>query len=275
MNEFIELIKFFSIAFYVVIIASSALSSSGILLYQRRSLFLGAALPQIAGFGLLLTALFTDNKIISYITVLFLCVIILSWHSGKGTTKLENDAFIGIGFAISMAGSLLIMAKTNAETHGYESMFKGGILASVNNDLIFTAIICIPALLILTLLKRRFLMINMSPIQAELNGLNNYRIYEYLQFICISATIIISMESLGTMGTFAFLLFPVITISQFAKNTNSLFYLCPLFGIISSLIGLCVSIEYDLPAGPSLVGVLFILWLSAMIMKKIIKIGNK
>ena len=271
MTELMESLKFFKAAFYVVIIASASLSNSGIFLYQRRSLFLGAALPQIAGFGLLLSALFTENKIVTYIVVLVLFVLILGWHSSKGALKLENDAFIGIGFAVSMAGSLLIMAKSNAETHAYESMFKGGILASVNNDIFYTATICIPALLLLTLFKRRLLMVNMSPVQAELNGLNKWRIYEYLQFICISATIIISMESLGTMGTFAFLLFPIITVCQFAKNANCLFYLCPVLGIIAGISGLGISIEYDLPAGPSIVGVLFILWILATIMKKIIK----
>lgn len=275
MNEFIELVKFFSMAFYVVIIASAALSNSGIFLYQRRSLFLGAALPQIAGFGLLLSSLFTENKIVSSLIVLVLCVIILGWHSGKGSQKLESDAFIGIGFAVSMAGSLMIMAKSSAETHGYESMFKGGILASVSETLIFTAAICIPALLLLALFKRRFLMVNMSPIQAELNGLNKWRIYEYLQFICISATIIISMESLGTMGTFAFLLFPAITVCPFAKNTKCLFYFCPILGIIAGVLGLSISVEYDLPAGPSLVGVLFIFWLIAVIIKRILIYVNK
>ena len=65
MNEILVSLKFFLAAFYVVIIASASLSNSGIFLYQRRSLFLGAALPQIAGFGLLLSALFTENKIIT------------------------------------------------------------------------------------------------------------------------------------------------------------------------------------------------------------------
>ncbi|MBQ3643860.1 MAG: metal ABC transporter permease [Candidatus Riflebacteria bacterium] len=272
MNEIIESLKFFLAAFYVVIIASASLSNSGIFLYQRRSLFLGAALPQIAGFGLLISALFTENKIITYAVVLVLCVLILGWHSSKGSVRLENDAFIGIGFAVSMAGSLLIMAKSSAETHAYESMFKGGILASVPKDIYFTAAICIPALLLLTIFKRRLLMVNMAPVQAELNGLNKWRIYEYLQFICISATIIISMESLGTMGTFAFLLFPVITLCPFAKNANCLFYLCPLLGIIAGVSGLYVSIEYDLPAGPSIVGVLFILWILATILKRVIKL---
>ena len=271
MNEITESLKFFITAFYVVIIASASLSNSGIFLYQRRSLFLGAALPQIAGFGILISSLFTENKLVTYAIVLVLCVLILGWHSSKGALKLENDAFIGIGFAVSMAGSLLIMAKSNAETHAYESMFKGGIIASVQNDVYYTAAICIPALLLLTIFKRRLLMVNMAPVQAELNGLNKWRIFEYLQFICISATIIISMESLGTMGTFAFLLFPVITLCPFAKNANCLFFLCPILGIIAGVSGLCVSIEYDLPAGPSIVGVLFIIWLIATIIKNLFK----
>ena len=112
-------------------------------------------------------------------------------------------------------------------------------------------------------------MVNMTPVQAELNGLNKGRIYEYLQFICISATIIISMESLGTMGTFAFLLFPVITLCPFAKNANSLFFLCPILGVIAGVSGLFISIEYNLPAGPSIVGVLFIVWFISMIINKI------
>ena len=218
----------------------------------------------------MLSALFTENTIISSFIVLILCVIILGWHSSKSSLKLENDAFIGIGFVVSMAGSLLIMSISNAETHGYESMFKGGILASGGKDLIFTTAICIPALIVLTFLKRRFLMVNMSPIQAELNGLNKYRIYEYLQFICISAVIIISMESLGTMGTFAFLLFPVITVSSFAKNAKSLFYICPFLGILAGVIGLSISLVKNYPAGPSIVGVLFIIWLIATIIKVII-----
>ena len=271
MNELLESLEFFLAAFYVVIIASASLSNSGIFLYQRRSLFLGAALPQIAGFGILISSLFTENKIVIYAIVLVLCVLILGWHSSKGALKLENDAFIGIGFAVSMAGSLLIMAKSTTETHAYDSMFKGGILASLSNDVFYTAAICIPALLILTIFKRRLLMVNMAPIQAELNGLNKWRIYEYLQFICISATIIISMESLGTMGTFAFLLFPVITLCPFAKNTKSLFYLCPILGVIAGILGLLLSIESNLPAGPSIVSVLFILWILATIVKKVIK----
>ena len=75
MNELLASINFFIIAFYVVIIASASLSNSGRFLYQRRSLFLGAALPQIAGFGILISSLFTENKLATYAIVLVLCVL--------------------------------------------------------------------------------------------------------------------------------------------------------------------------------------------------------
>ena len=76
MNDLLESLKFFITAFYIVIIASASLSNSGIFLYQRRSLFLGAALPQIAGFGILISSLFTEKKFIIYAIVLVLCVLV-------------------------------------------------------------------------------------------------------------------------------------------------------------------------------------------------------
>lgn len=269
-ESFTSLIEFFKIAFYVVILNAAALSTAGIFLYQRRSLFLGAALPQIAGFGIVLASIFTQSQTIALLLGLSLCIFVLAWKPSNTSIHIENDAFIGAGFTISMAGSLLILAfNKNTESHGYEMLFKGGILASMENDFYLSLAICIPALVILTILRRRMLAVNLMPIQAQITGLNKHRFYEYLQFVCIAAIILVSLGNLGTMGTFSFLLFPIITILPFAKSASSLFYILPIYGIIMGITGLGISLKFDLPAGPAIVGVLFIAWIISKIIEKI------
>ncbi|NLM16232.1 MAG: metal ABC transporter permease [Candidatus Riflebacteria bacterium] len=264
MNEsFLTLAKFFHVSFYVVIVNALALSISGLFLYQRRSLFMGAALPQIAGFALIFVSIFTESALAGFLAVIALCVYVLSWQSSKTRFKIEKDAFIGVAFVTSMAGSLLIMAMSNTETHGYDMLFKGGILAAMPNDFWRSALICIPAFICLIVFRKRLLAINMMPIQAELSGINKGRIFEYIQFIAISAVIAVSLENLGVMGTFAFLLFPMITGLTFAKSAASLFLILPIVGIVAGISGLSISIKFDLPAGPSIIAALFVIWLAS------------
>lgn len=263
MNEsFTELAKFFWLAFAVVACSGAALAVAGIYLHQRRGLFLGAALPQIAGFGLVLMSLSGAGEALSVLVVLAFCTAFLAWKPDQNHSGVTLEAFIGTGFVVAMAGSLLALSLTHAEAHGQELLFKGSILAASPDDLMMTMFLSLPLALLLIALRRRFLLVNLIPLQAQISGIK-VRTYELFQFFLLSAIIVINLKTLGAMATFGFLLFPCLSAISLTTCVSGIFWLAPTIAFAAGLAGIALAIVFDLPAGPSLIFLLALSWLLA------------
>jgi len=265
-----ELIIFFHDAILTALLTGLILSPVGLYLHLRRGLFLGAALPQLAGFGFVAAAAFTLPNWLASIAVLVVCACFFAIQPACEDSGLTLEARIGIGYVVAMAGTILILALTGAESHAAQLLLNGNVLAANCNDVHILTFFGLPLVGFLLLLRRRLMLVSLDSQMAKVIGINVW-FYEGILFLGLGSAITLTLTAAGAMACFGFLLFPPLTALCLCNRVGYLFLIAPVAAAIGGLLGLIGALAWDLPAGPSMVIGLLLTWLTAMTSKKIFK----
>src|SRR6185369_7693645 len=88
------------------------------------------------------------------------------------STRIPQEAIIGIAYAVAAAASILAMSKATGETEHLKEMLVGNILSVSWSELAKTAALFAVVGLFHFALRRKFLLISMNEAEAERQGLN-------------------------------------------------------------------------------------------------------
>ena len=80
----------------------------------------------------------------------------------------------------------------------------------------------------------------------------------------------VSLRVSGVLLTFSFLVMPPVTALMMTKSMRATFLVSAAIALISALLGVMLSYGLDLPTGPSVVGVNFLLFLVTAALKRIL-----
>lgn len=259
-----ELFAFFHDAILVALLTGAILGPAGLFLHLRRSLFLGAALPQIAGFGFVLASLLgIPNGVSAGATILLFAVAAVWKPLGRGRGMVLESG-IAFGYTVAMAGTVLLLAMTSAEGHAAELLLKGSVLASTCRDTQLLALCGVPLVLVLFLLRRRLYLVSLDPETAKTLGIRVVA-YEVLLFTVLGAAITLTLGEAGALACFGFLLFPGLAALAICRQVGSMFLFSATIGVLGAGGGVTLALWRDLPAGPAMVMALVLLWVLARI----------
>jgi ABC-type Mn2+/Zn2+ transport system permease subunit len=261
--SFAELFTFFHDAIWVSLLTGAILGPAGLFLHLRRSLFLGAALPQLAGFSFVLAGSLGIPLWISALALLSAFALFAGLKPLNEKSGLTLEAMIGIGYAVAMSGTVLLLALTHAESHASELLLKGSVLAATCRDTRLLAGLGLPLLAGLFVFRRRLYLVSLAPETALTMGLR-VAAYEIMLFLALGLAITLTLTEAGALACFGFLLFPSLCAQALCRQMRWMFLICALVGIMGAGGGLCLSLVYDLPAGPAMVAVLLLLWILSM-----------
>ena len=263
-----ELFSFFHDAILVALLTGGILGPAGLFLHLRRSLFLGAALPQLAGFGFVLaSALAIPSGVAAAGTVLAFAGF-AAWKPLRERDGLTLEAGIALGYTASMAGIVLLLAMTSAEGHAAELLLKGSVLAATCRDTQLLFWLGMPLLLLLFLCRRRLFLVSLDPETAITLGIR-VGVYEALLFTVLGAAIILTLAEAGALACFGFLLFPGLAAKEVCRRVGSMFPAAAVAGLVSAGGGVLLALARDLPAGPAMVIASVLVWLAAMILGRL------
>ncbi len=251
-GTWVELLAFFHDALLVAMVAGFLLGALGVFLHLRRSLFLGAALPQVAGLGFILAMAAHLPPWLGALGVVFGFVGLLAWQGAEEAGGCTAEAVIGLSFVTAMAVSVLVTALTGTETHGLELLLKGSVLTSTCQDLHRLVGIGLPWLLVLFLLRRRLVLISLDPEMARTLGIP-VRPYEVGLFFGASVAIVLTLQAAGAMACFGLLLLPGLGALAVAGTIRGVFAWAAALGTIGAVGGVGIALAWDLPAGPTMV----------------------
>lgn len=263
-TSLLDLISFFPHAIISSIITGLILSISGLFLHVRRSLFLGAAMPHLAGLGYVAAEVISVPGWLGAIIFLAVGSFVMAMRTPESKNPLTAEAMISVGYVIAIAGTLLILVFSNAEAHAATLLLSGSVLTITPFKTLILGLIGIPLTVGLILFRRNLLFVALDSEAASAAGFNP-RAIEGLVYLVIGVSIILTLEATGAMASFAFLLFPGLIALNLCKKVSTLFICAPITGIISGGAGILASLAFDLPAGPAMVSVLVALWLISMI----------
>ena len=222
-------------AFVAGLLVASTHVPLGLEVLRRGIIFIDLAVAQIAGLGVVITkiAFHEDHNLITQLLA-FLFALSAAYGfilTEKYLPKLQ-EAIIGSSFIVASSLALLLLANHPHGGEEVEAMLAGQILWVSWQQIIITAIVYIPLLVL-----------------WFTNRINQH----YFYFI-FAIAITISVQLVGVYLVFANLILPALGAVRYPQKLKA-GYAIAFFAL---LLGLCLSLFTDLPTGPMLVCTLVI-----------------
>ena len=244
----------------------------GCFVVWRRLSYFGDTLAHSALLGVTIAFSLELNMALSVFIISSLIALILIQLQKK--TNLPGDALLGLLAHSSLAVGLVVIGFLTFIRFDIMGLLFGDILAVTINDLY---IIWIGGALILITLKIIWKSLFASTVNyelAEAEGLNPDRAKAVFT-ILMAAIIAISIKMVGLLLITGMLIIPAAMARNISTSPQGMVIYSILGGLLSVIIGLFSSLEFNTPSGPSIIAASLLLFiLSLFNIKQTIKLKN-
>lgn len=162
-------------------------------------------------------------------------------------SKIKSDAAIGIVFSAFLALGILLITKAQSSIDLTNILF-GNVLTvrSAERWMAYVAVALI--LLAISLFYKQFKLTTFDPVMAQVSGLP-VRWINYAMILMLTVITVVSLQTVGAILVVAMLITPASTAYLLTHRFSSMLWLSAFFGMLSSLIGLYLSVTYNLASG--------------------------
>jgi zinc transport system permease protein len=252
-------------ALLVGIIVSLISGLVSVFVVLRQMSFIGAGISH-AAFGGVAIGFFTGiNPTVTAILYCIAVAIGIELVSRKG--KVSEDVSIGIFFASSIALGIVLVSLSkeyNVDLFGY--LF-GNILAITDREVLLSLFVAVLVIGVIILFLKEIFMTSYNEEIARVSGIP-VRGINILFLIALSVSIVISMKIVGIILISALLVIPGATAQLFAKNLYLMIVISCGVAVLSTVLGLFFSYEFDIAPGGSIVLTATALFLTALLFKR-------
>lgn len=166
--------------------------------------------------------------------------------------RLYGDAAIGLVSAFSIAIGILIASKAGGFNIDLFSYLFGNILAISKEEVILSVVLSCIVILIIMLFYNELFSVTFDEDLALVSGIKAKRINSVL-ILLTAITVVLAMKIVGILLVSALLVLPAVSAFQISKSFRSSIFFACLFSIISVLLGIFISFNYNLPTGATIV----------------------
>ena len=245
---------------------ASLCSTLGAFLVLRRFSLIGDGLAHATFGSVALALLLRMSPLYVSLPIVLLCSLGILRLTEKA--RIYGDAAIGIVSSLGVATGILLSSLAggfNVDLFGY--LF-GSILSISETEVIISTVLSVLVILAITIFYHDLLSITFDEESAKASGINAKRINTI--FVLLTAvTVVLSMKVVGIMLISALLIFPAVTALQIASSFKVVMIAASLSSVISVISGIILSFFLDLPTGATIVMMNFMLFIFALIYKKI------
>ncbi len=236
----------------------------GCVVVWRRMAYFGDALAHSALLGTALALSFELNPLLGVILVGSVISILLIQLQLK--KDLSTDAILGILSHGALAAGLVMLAIMQSRGQGINLMaYLFGDLLSVSWDYIgWLALLCAVVLTVMARLWSSILAVAVHEELARSEGVKVDRVR--LVFMLMMAVLVaVAMKVVGIILITALLIVPAASARRFARSPESMAVIAIVFGLLSVVLGVYASLQWDTPAGPSIVLASVLLFFSSRV----------
>ena len=276
-SNFIRIFFNFSINFFIrALLAGLGIAfvtgPLGCFVIWRRLSYFGDTLAHSALLGVTLAYSLEFNIALSVFIISSLIALILIQLQKR--TNLPGDALLGLLAHSSLAVGLVVIGFLTFIRFDIMGLLFGDILAVTTEDLL---IIWIGGPLILLILKLIWKPLFASTVNyelAEAEGLNPDRA-KAIFTILMAGIIAISIKMVGLLLITGMLIIPAAMARNISSSPQSMVIYSVLGGLLSVILGLFTSLQFNTSSGPSIIAAsLFLFILSLVKIKQSIKLKN-
>ncbi len=244
----------------------------GCFIIWRRLSYFGDTLAHSALLGVTLAYTLEFNIALSvFIISSFIALILIDLQK---RTNLPGDALLGLLAHSSLAIGLVVIGFLSFIRFDIMGLLFGDILAVTVDDLLIIGIGGPLILLILKLIWKSLFASTVNYELAEAEGLKPDRA-KAIFTILMAGVIAISIKMVGLLLITGMLIIPAAMARNVSSSPQSMVIYSILGGLLSVMLGLFVSLEFNTSSGPSIIAAaLFLFILSLLKIKQSIKLKN-
>ena len=234
----------------------------GCFVIWRRLSYFGDTLAHSALLGV--TIAFTLEFNIAFSVFIISSIIALILIQLQKKTNLPGDALLGLLAHSSLAVGLVVVGFLTFIRFDIMGLLFGDILAVTINDLITIWIGGALILLVLKLIWKPLFASTVNYELAEAEGLNPDRA-KAIFTILMAAIIAISIKMVGLLLITGMLIIPAAMARNISDNPRKMIIFSIIGGLLSVIIGLFSSLEFNSPSGPSIITASLILFILSLL----------
>ena len=244
----------------------------GCFIIWRRLSYFGDTLAHSALLGVTLAYTLEFNIALSvFIISSFIALILIDLQK---RTNLPGDALLGLLAHSSLAIGLVVIGFLSFIRFDIMGLLFGDILAVTVDDLLIIGIGGPLILLILKIIWKSLFASTVNYELAEAEGLKPDRA-KAIFTILMAGVIAISIKMVGLLLITGMLIIPAAMARNVSSSPQSMVIYSILGGLLSVMLGLFVSLEFNTSSGPSIIAAaLFLFILSLLKIKQSIKLKN-
>ena len=233
----------------------------GCFVIWRRLSYFGDTLSHSALLGVTLAYSLELNIALSVFLISSVIALILLKLQKR--TNLPGDALLGLLAHSSLAVGLVVIGFLTFIRFDIMGLLFGDILAVTTKDIV---LIWAGGLLILLILKLIWKPLFASTVNyelAEAEGLNPERA-KAIFTILMAAIIAVSIKMVGLLLITGMLIIPAALARNMSDNPKQMILFSIIGGILSVIIGLFSSLEFNTPSGPSIIAAALLLFILSL-----------
>lgn len=228
----------------------------GLHVVERGVIFVDLSLAQVAALGSTVAILFgiplhsRGEYFVSLVFTLLGAGIFAATRSQR--SKIPQEAFIGIVYAVSAAAAVLIMDRLPEGAEHIKHILVGNLLAVTPMDVAKTAALYSVIGFLHWLWRKPFLTISSRHSEPGETGYWTAG-WDFLFYATFGFVVTSSVSIAGVLLVFSFLIVPSVTAMLFSTRISHRLAIGWIMGAIVSLLGIYASYRFDTPTGATVV----------------------
>jgi zinc/manganese transport system permease protein len=234
----------------------------GIHILERGIIFVDLAMAQIIALGIAL-ALLLGHEDAMHRTVYAILFAILGASILSMARRIQRivnmEAFIGVLYIFSLAGSILILDRTPHGLEEFRTILNGNILWVTPSDILKTFLLYAAIGLLHLIFRKKFFALSYE----ESNG----PFWEFLFFLSFAFVLVSSVQLAGILQVFSFLVIPALIGRLFTRSPMKILIGGWGIGLAASMVGITLSYKLDFPTAPLIVASLSVAFFLLLILR--------
>jgi len=157
------------------------------------------------------------------------------------SARFSGDAAVAVFLELGLATGIFVTSVTLNYGFNLDALLFGSILLVTWNQIYAAAFVLVVTVLILFTFYKQLLYTIFDEVQARASGIVTWR-FDYLLALLAGITVIVSIPIVGILLISALLVLPALTSMQIARSFKQTVLLSPIFGSLSVIVGMLVSI---------------------------------
>lgn len=238
-------------------------SMLGVTLVLKRFSYIGDGLSHVAfaAMAIAMVLRMTNNTLI--ILPITVVAAILMLKTGQNA-KINGDAVIAMLSVGSLAFGYLIMnvsgTSQNVSGDVCSTLFgAASILTLSNTDVWICLIMSLLVLVFYILYYHKIFSVTFDENFAHATGIHTGA-YNVLMAVVTAVVIVVAMNIVGSLLVSALIIFPALSAMRVFKNYKSVFICSAVYGVVSSAVGILISIAASTPVSATIVAIDIVLF---------------